>query len=309
MSASNLKEMWTHPSCLFVVLAFYLAIQCAVVTSESPLDEKGIVVTYNITRDAVLACTVKNLGGRRIIWKRISDPYPISVGGSKFHPNKKYRVISRGETCTLIIRRLNLADAGEYVCEASGGAGPSETVVLNSKPGSKATHFLETKREMVAALGETVLLPCEVENIKTGMVMWKNDKQEILSIRKKELLGDRRFRVKHDTRVQWSMQIKDLRESDFGSYTCMVNTNPVITRTVHLKNSEPARFSPVLMEDTSFKRRLEVELGETVTLTCNFNAYPPAEVKWYKRRTDANGKMSKISEFHFKLCSKIAVSS
>ncbi|RUS88799.1 hypothetical protein EGW08_003429 [Elysia chlorotica] len=114
-------------------------------------------------------------------------------------------------------------------------------------------------------------------------------------MRRKPLLGDRRFRVIHNTGPEWSLQIKGLVESDFGFYTCIVNTNPVITRTVELKNAEPARFAPVLMEDTSFRRRIEVKQGETVTLTCNFNAYPKADVQWYKRVQDESGKMVKRS--------------
>ena len=59
---------------------------------------------------------------------------------------------------------------------------------------------------------------------------------------------------------------------------------------------EPERFAPVLMEDTYFRRRVEVKAGETVKLACNFNAYPPAEVQWYKRKRGKDGKMVKESE-------------
>ncbi|GFS23112.1 neuronal growth regulator 1 [Elysia marginata] len=203
--------------------------------------------------------------------------------------------MSKGETTTLIIRRVNLADAGEYICEASGGAGPREIVIIKASAGARVTQFLDTSREVVSSLGETVLLPCHVKNMGTKTVIWKNQMNDIISIRKKELIGDRRFRVVHDLAHEWSLQIKDLQEEDFGFYTCLINSNPVITRTVELKNNAPAKFAPVLMEDTSFRRRLEVKQGQNVVLTCNFNAYPPAEVMWFKRERDASGKMVKTS--------------
>ena len=55
-----------------------------------------------------------------MIWRKLADSFPLSVGTTKFWPSKKYRVKRNGEDWQLIIKNVQHTDAGEYECRLSG---------------------------------------------------------------------------------------------------------------------------------------------------------------------------------------------
>lgn len=252
-----------------------------------------VTISYKIQgRDAVLSCHIRDLGSRKVIWSRVADPYPIAIGKSRFNPDRKYRVTEVNDTYALTIRNIALDDAGEYMCRATGAVYVADVISLNIQTGPDTTHLIPTNTKIRASIGETVLLPCHVENLNDRVVLWRNSGNQVISLRKKNYNGDRRFKVIHNTRPEWSLRIQKIEESDFGYYICVVNANPVLTRTVHLINSAPPQSSPILKKDTHFKTKMEAMAGETVTLTCNFESNPPSKVNWYKQ-TEVNGKRVK----------------
>ncbi|KAI8488696.1 Myosin-binding protein C, cardiac-type [Branchiostoma belcheri] len=48
----------------------------------------------------------------------------------KLHTDRKYRVLSRDHVCCLRLRRVELADAGEYLCVATNPSGRETTQVI-----------------------------------------------------------------------------------------------------------------------------------------------------------------------------------
>lgn len=272
----------------FLLAVLFLYSQAA--TAQKVMGDKGIQITHQIGTDAVLTCTVKDLGNRRIIWSKVSDPYPISVGSTKFNPARKYKVVVTENSSVLTIKQVKLEDAGEYQCRVSGMERLMDTLTLNIQadytvaPDKDNSYLLPSETEVKAEVGATVQLPCRVENLKNNVVLWMDGENNVLSLRQKVLNEDRRLSVSHPTRAEWNLQIKNIRMSDFGLYTCVINSFPVLTRSVRLINSAPAELAPVLIQDSTFQKRLEVPSGDTVTLTCTFKANPPANVTWYRRR-------------------------
>ncbi|XP_059160042.1 hemicentin-1-like [Physella acuta] len=271
------------------------------VTSQTA--DNGIRMTHQIQdKTAVITCTVDDIGTRRVIWSKMSDAYPISVGNTKFSPVSRYKIGRSGKSYTLTIKNLQTRDAGAYQCRLTGqvyiaqvlsinfqsGTSGTYTIFLNF--GTSGTYLLPTNSTIESSSGSTVILPCHVANIGNKIVLWKSNKDEIISIRKKNYLGDSRFSIVHDRAPEWSLRIKNIRSDDFGIYTCMVNSDPVLTRSVEVINSAPVKSSPVLLQDSHYQKRAMVLAGETVTLTCNFASNPPAEVTWYKKASDGKGK-------------------
>ncbi|CAL1528100.1 unnamed protein product [Lymnaea stagnalis] len=274
------------------LLVSWILVHYGAVRSQTP-DDKDIFITSSPHNTIVtFNCTVKDLGSRKVIWSKLSYPYPISIGASRFAPDKRYSVKVDGAVTSLTIRNLEGKDAGEYQCRATGPVYLAAFVSLNFQQGS--TYIRPTETEIKSYVHGTIKLPCEVTNLRNFDVLWKNSKDEVLSLMRK-IYTDRRFSIVHSKPEEWSLQIKDLRQSDFGFYTCFLNTNPVLTRTVELINESPAETPPVLLEDTHYKKRVTALAGDTIKLICNFRAYPPAKVTW-RRRKDGKQEKEVIGE-------------
>ncbi|BFZ02100.1 hypothetical protein BsWGS_05139 [Bradybaena similaris] len=292
MTHSTRNIGFWRPTVIFFLLL--LCLHSEVALSQIVARDKGIQISHQIGTDAVLTCTVQDLGNRRIIWSKQSEPYPISVGSTKFNPAKNYKVVAKGNTSVLTIKQVKLEDAGEYQCRVSGMEQLSDTLTLNIQadytvaPDTDNSYLLPSLTEIKAEVGETVQLPCRVENLKGNVVLWLDSQNDVLSLRQKVINEDRRLSVWHPNRTEWGLQIKSLRPTDFGLYTCVINSVPVLTRTVRLVNSAPAQLAPILIQDSTFKKRVEVASGETVVLTCNFKANPAANITWHRRRSVSN---------------------
>ncbi|XP_041369143.1 neurotrimin-like [Gigantopelta aegis] len=268
-----------------VTLSLSIVLQRAVVCLlPNPLLRSPLVnITYTIGTDVTLRCNVKDIGHRTVIWRKLSDPVPISIGTAKFTPIKKYRIIhfrDSGEW-TLTIRGVNHSDAGEYQCSLSGEGNYFLTLSL-IMPGNRDTYIASTPTTISVNYGETAILPCTIINLKRRKVVWMDQKGDLLTFRKRVYSGNRRLRVIHTRREDWSLQVRKVSEADFGRYTCLVNTNPVLTRTVQLKNAGPSRTGPGRIKD-GFKKVVTAKEGHSVTLTCHFTGSPPPTITWYRK--------------------------
>ncbi|KAH9488813.1 hypothetical protein Btru_064842, partial [Bulinus truncatus] len=255
------------------------------VTSQSESATKEVSVTFEKQdSNAVLTCTVQNIGTRKVVWTKLSDPYPIAVGSTRFSPNKKFSVKVKEDGSVLTIKNIQVRDSGEYQCRLTGPHFAADLVTLNVKGGANSVYLVQTETSIKAPIGSTVTLPCEIKNLNQQVVLWKSSTDQILSLRDKVLAGDTRFRVVHNIAEQWSLSIRNIRESDYDTYTCIVNSDPVLTRSVVLSNSAPAQSSPKILMDSHFKKRVIADAGQDVTLTCNFDANPPANVTWSRKK-------------------------
>lgn len=70
-----------------------------------------------------------------------------------------------------------------------------------------------------------------------SQVLWQNGDRKVLSLKKKVYSGDRRMHVVHNSPKEWSLRIAGVTREDLGVYTCVVNTAPFLTRTVHLTHA------------------------------------------------------------------------
>lgn len=75
---------------------------------------------------AVLRCVVRNLGPRSVAWRKISEDFPLSVGGMMYAPNEEmsvdYQENGRLTNNTLIIKHAQPSHSGTYECQISSSS-------------------------------------------------------------------------------------------------------------------------------------------------------------------------------------------
>ena len=65
-------------------------------------------------------------------------------------------------------------------------------------------------------------------------VVWTDQWSTILTFQEKTIIDDERIHVDHTFAREWNLRVNRVKYGDQGIYTCQVNTEPVISYTVHL---------------------------------------------------------------------------
>ncbi|XP_053406303.1 limbic system-associated membrane protein-like [Mercenaria mercenaria] len=125
--------------------------------------------------------------------------------------------------------------------------------------------------------GKVAVLPCSVDNLGEHKVAWTDQWSTLLTIDDRRITDDPRIGIERPFTKDWNLHIRKAAYSDRGQYTCQINTNPVMTKTVMLIVLVPSK---IINEFSS--RDQTVREGETVTLVCNVTGVPTPDVKWYR---------------------------
>ncbi|XP_066993605.2 hemicentin-1 isoform X2 [Anabrus simplex] len=165
---------------------------------------------------------------------------------------------------SLIIPHMHLKNAGDYECEASNVGGKAKKkmkVTVQELPVfSHAKHSIVKVRN-----GKDVQLPCVVQGNPKPVVVWKKDGAPLT-------LSSRVERVStHD-----SLVLRRAREADNGTYECIAtNSAGVQESIIEVLVHVPPKIAPATEE-------MVVRVGDDISLQCDVNGFPPAEIKWQK---------------------------
>lgn len=165
-------------------------------------------------------------------------------------------------------------------------------------------------------IGDTVTIPCQIENLKKANVIWQYSKSRIpetLTVGMFNYRKDLRIRVmvnaSEEREQSWDLEIRRVRLDDEGYYLCKVMAEPEsLKRAVYLKVEADLQLNVV---------NRVVNSNENVILTCNgtFLADENESIlqkntpvlKWFKdneRLVDGMGKVNltmsnfKIEHYH-----------
>ncbi|KAL5274436.1 LSAMP family protein [Megaselia abdita] len=121
--------------------------------------------------------------------------------------------------------------------------------------------------------GQTITLPCEVENADSFVVAWKRG-IAILSAGAVKVSPDPRLRLVN----KYNLQIRDAGPNDAGDYICQIATlEPIeITHTVEI-------LVPPRIHHISSGGHLQVKKGSSVRIECSASGNPTPNVTWTRK--------------------------
>lgn len=175
--------------------------------------------------------------------------------------------------------------------------------LVYSTDDSATTSIKQQSTQYTVKVGETLVIPCLIENRKQATVIWQFSKSRIpetLTVGYFYYRKDFRIRVIANTTSEkeqsWNLEIRKVRIEDEGYYSCKVMAEPEsLKRVVHLKVEVDLKISPV---------NPDVDLDDALVVTCNtsFSIGDAARVKlhnssprlhWYK-----DGELFAMNDHH-----------
>ncbi|XP_037819255.1 netrin receptor DCC [Lucilia sericata] len=152
----------------------------------------------------------------------------------------------------------------------------------NSRPLSNAPQsslsgpqprFLSRGHTYRAVVGDTLVLPCQVENLGTFVLLWR---------RGINVLTASNIMVTRDERIRlidgYNLEISDLEPQDAGDYVCQISDkiNRDQVHTVEILVPPSVRATPT-------SGNLQARKGGPVTLECKGSGNPVPSIYWTKK--------------------------
>ncbi|XP_044727881.1 limbic system-associated membrane protein-like [Chrysoperla carnea] len=140
------------------------------------------------------------------------------------------------------------------------------------QPGAIQPKFLSTSRTYRLVIGDTVILPCEVQNLGNYVLVWRKG-STLLSAGNIMVTLDTRFRL-----LGYQLQIREVDAKDAGDYVCQIGdgTPGDQIHTIEILVPPSVTMSPANGHMTARK-------GGSVTFECKATGNPSPRIEWSKK--------------------------
>ncbi|KFB51715.1 AGAP007500-PA-like protein [Anopheles sinensis] len=153
---------------------------------------------------------------------------------------------------------------------------------VGSVRGQRTPTISYITQEQIKDIGGTVELECSVLYATEYSVHWiktSNDRSDVvfLSTGSSLVLKDSRFSLRYDlSSSSYTLQIKDIQETDAGIYQCQVvlSVTNKITAEVPLNVRRP----PIISDNST--QSLVVSEGQPAQMECYASGYPVPQITW-----------------------------
>lgn len=152
-------------------------------------------------------------------------------------------------------------------------------------------------QEQIKDIGGTVELECSVQYAKEYTVLWTKTMRDrgsdtvFLSTGSSLVIKDSRFALRYDPASStYTLQIKDIQETDAGFYSCQVVLS--VTNKISADVELSVRRPPVIADNST--QSLVVSEGKSVQMECYAGGYPHPTITW-RRENNAILPTGKIN--------------
>ncbi|XP_035904179.1 neural cell adhesion molecule 1 isoform X2 [Anopheles stephensi] len=183
----------------------------------------------------------------------------------------------------LIVVSSLLVSTTDAVISSRGSSSNSKTSSLPNN--GLVPRFISRGHTYRAVVGDTLVLPCEVENLGTLVLLWRRG-SNVLTASQLMVTRDERIRLVNG----YNLEISELEPQDAGDYVCQISdkVNKDQVHTVEILVPPSVRAIPPTGQVTARK-------GGAVTLECKASGNPVPSIYWTKR--SGTGKsVAKIGE-------------
>ncbi|KAI6176819.1 hypothetical protein M3Y97_00840200 [Aphelenchoides bicaudatus] len=178
-----------------------------------------------------------------VAWTRLADDALLTVGRRPFSTDTRFQISPKREARDWIlnIRRVQLSDAGCYLCEVNTEPQSSIfTVYLNviSRDETTPASTEKSKRKAIVTAklqGNTILLNCSVEADRHSAldIIWTKNGNTI------NFLNDTKYKTDFkllDKTVIYMLTVLDPSKDDDGSYECQGENVATAAEMVHVNS-------------------------------------------------------------------------
>lgn len=197
-------------------------------------------VTFLRGELATLRCAVINLGTKYVVWRKASDPNPITVSEEVFVDDETYRVhrVPDSHEWNLQIRNVQCKHNGVYECQVSS----KETIIkyvyllVIDKPPSQPEITITGKLYVDKNL--PIRLTCNATGLTHPQdADWFKDGQKISSNKKKKIHISKIMSLETGT-ISSTLLIEHSKLTDAGTYICRTSESQVTSKKVNVLDAD-----------------------------------------------------------------------
>ncbi|XP_050957483.1 B-cell receptor CD22-like [Labeo rohita] len=234
----------------------------------------------------IMSCTYTYPTGYQInkmFWTKnpVKDKEPPDLSKDPEYSQRLQYLGDKQQNCTVRLNHVTQKDSHKYcfrfITDKPGGTWLGHTGV------SLTVTDLQVESPERVTEGDSVRLTCKSSCTLT-------DRATFIWYRNSQPLTERRDRNNE-------LLLQSVRREDAGRYSCALHRHTYISLPVYLNVMYPPKSVSVSMSPSG-----EIMEGDSVTLSCNSDSNPPAEISWFKGETFVRSgriySISKISSDH-----------
>ncbi|XP_074596083.1 neurotrimin-like isoform X2 [Brevipalpus obovatus] len=268
------------------------------------------VPSLSITRgkDAVMRCTVKNLGNNVISWHHLESNSDLTINKQVLKSDPRIRIKQEQDSWLLIINNVSLEDKGFYVCRINWQPN-SQLAYLNVVvPPKFDENSFPNNHEIVIQEYINLTLRCQATGDPQPTIEWRHeDGGPIVLSTPTDLTTS--LASSSPRRIEGEeLHFRPITRWSMGSYLCIASNGvpPSISRRLMIT----VHFPPVIR---IAQQSLVVMRGQNAVLQCLVESCPLAEQQWIHPNGEViNEEWKKYSldteeTYHFKVVHQLTI--